>query len=94
MTRIEISVPVTGKPECFDWLGRKVIVIPETVTLYFAPGRPDPVAAEVTGPWKPGRPGILHDGSARMTVAYYDNHPEHWPTWIRELAKKYQPPTD
>ncbi|MGC5344542.1 hypothetical protein [Streptomyces sp. DT171] len=90
---ITITMPVTGKPDCPDWDGgRKVTVIPKSLTLYYRPGRLGAVRAEVTGPWKPSRPGIIHDGSAAMTVLYHATDPEHWPTWLRDLEAQYQPP--
>ncbi|MEV6433555.1 hypothetical protein [Streptomyces anulatus] len=90
---ITITMPVTGKPDCPDWDGgRKVTVAPTTVTLYYRPGHPGAVRAEVTGPWMPSRPGILYDGPGDMTVFYYATDPEHWPTWLRDLEAQYQPP--
>ncbi|MEU0991050.1 hypothetical protein [Streptomyces sp. NPDC005953] len=88
---ITITVPVIEKPDCFDWLGRKVIVTPVSVTLYFAPGDPTPVEADVTGPCRRADPRMLPI-SGTGTIAYYAIYPSHWPDWLRDLARQYQPP--
>ncbi|MFI2314102.1 hypothetical protein AMK17_25295 [Streptomyces sp. CB00072] len=91
---ITITVPVAGRPDCADWEGaRKIKVSPRTVTLHYRPGRVGVVRAEVTGPWMPARPGIVYDRPGDMTVLYYDDTPEPWPAWVRNLAVEYQPCT-
>ncbi|WP_406163901.1 hypothetical protein OG298_45460 (plasmid) [Streptomyces sp. NBC_01005] len=89
---ITTTVPVAGQPDCPDWDGgRKVTVIPKTLTLYYRPGHLGAARAEVTGPWKPSRPGIHYDSPGNMTVLFYDTDPERWPTWVRDLEAQYQP---
>ncbi|MFE9461666.1 hypothetical protein [Streptomyces californicus] len=89
---ITITIPAAGKPDCPDWEGgRKVTVTPRTLTLHYRPGHPDAIRAEVTGPWKPSRPGILYDRPGDMTVFYDEDAPGQWPTWIRDLAAQFRP---
>ncbi|MEV6124311.1 hypothetical protein AB0M23_28025 [Streptomyces sp. NPDC052077] len=87
-----ITLPVADVPECIDWDGAgKVTVLPQSLALYYRPGITGAIRAEVTGPWRPSRPGIIHDGSPEATVVYYSDHPEHWPHWLRELEAHFQP---
>lgn len=86
---LTVNLPVTGKPEVFDWLGRKVFVSPRTVELTYWLDRDGAVSADVTGPARPA-PGI-NAFHAEMTVGFDPERPEHWPDWLRDLARAHTP---